>query len=359
VLSDVAAPVAEAFAGDANATYEVALEDLPILHPMDGHSQATLDINDKCNLFCPTCFRGTGGQKNSSSVMPLDKFDGVIRKVSAEGYRNITLVNWTEPFLCKTIDQYIGLVKQYGLNCWLSSNLSLPPQQYADVMLRALAAGLDILFVSVSGFTQETYRINHVGGRLDWVKENLAMLSRARRERKFATSVWLRYLQWPYNEGEAPAWRELCASLNLGFEAIPAFGDPLTPQSDAASFKREVDFRMAGGGGMRFDPLVPSAVPDFEPAVHTEDDVAAPEPSTPPTEVCTLIADRLVVDSKGDAYLCCAYPNEPRLKIGPYTELSAKDLFLKRLNHEFCKTCAFPTRLVTDEDLEKIGPYFT
>ena len=54
-----------------------------------------IDVIDKCNLQCPTCFRGTGAQKNTQAAMPLDKFSAVVAEAVAEGYPNICLINWT------------------------------------------------------------------------------------------------------------------------------------------------------------------------------------------------------------------------------------------------------------------------
>jgi hypothetical protein len=357
ISRDVAATPAD------RASPGAVLDDLPILNPRNGDRHADMDINDKCNLSCPTCFRGVGSQKNTSALMPLEKFREVANKLTAEGYPNISLINWTEPFLCKTLDRYVAVVKECGPDCWLSSNLSLPPKQYADVMVGALAAGVDILFVSVSGFTQETYEINHVGGRIDWVKENLAMLARERRARRFTTSIWMRYLEWPYNAHEARLWRDVCQEFNVGFAEIPAFGDPQTPLPDANAFRKEVDFRMLHPEmAHRFDPLNPNAVPNISNEANIAISSRESAPATMasparqlPESLCPLILDRVAIDAKGDAYLCCAYPNEPRLKIGQYTELSEADLFLRRMDHEFCKTCSFPPRPVTDTDRKRFA----
>ena len=243
---------------EASLASEAEFKDLPILSPANAHIHADLDIIDKCNPFCPTCFRGAGGQKNTSSVMPIAKFEEVARKLSIKGYCNAALINWTEPFLCKTLDQYIKVVKHNNLDCRLSSNLSLPPREYAELMTGALASGVNILFVSVSGFHQETYQINHSSGRVNWVKENLAILAKARRARRFKTSIWLRFLEWPYNAQEGPLWRQLCQTLNVGFEAIPAHGAPKTPLPNANAFRHEVDYRLAyPGTKTKFNPLFP------------------------------------------------------------------------------------------------------
>jgi MoaA/NifB/PqqE/SkfB family radical SAM enzyme len=304
------------------------LDPPPLVAPQNGHRHADIDLIDKCNLRCPTCFRGVGAQKNSASSMPLDEFERVVKKFASEGYPNVSLINWTEPFLNKSLDQYIPFVNANGMQCWLSSNLSLPPDRYSGAMVSALAAGVDILFASVSGFSQQTYRINHVSGRMDWVKENLEILARARRHGAFTTSVWVRFLEWPYNSHEKADWVNFCQRIGLGFDAVPAHCDPLNPLPSFEAYRHEVSSRMA--------PEAKSGTRDIE------------------SKICELIADRVAVDAEGDAYLCCAFPNEPRLRIGKYTELSEDELLLRRVEHQYCDLCGITPRDMAGNDRERV-----
>src|SRR5437588_9716858 len=134
--------------------------------PSNGDIHLDIDIIDKCNLQCPTCWRGVAAQKNTSATMPLPRFREIVSKARAEGYPNVSLINWTEAFLCKTLHEYVAVVKEAGLDCWISSNLSLPPKEYSPAIIAALSSGVDILTVSVSGFTQSIYEINHKRGRI-------------------------------------------------------------------------------------------------------------------------------------------------------------------------------------------------
>jgi hypothetical protein len=170
--------------------------------PRNAEVHFDIDLLNKCNLQCPTCFRGVGAEKNAPGVLPLDHFREIVAKARAESYPNICLINWTEAFLLKNLDEYVRVVKEYpDLHCWVSSNLSLPPERYLPSIISALAAGIDILFISVSGWTQETYEINHKAGRVDWIKQNVAGISGASRDGRVKTNVCIRYLQWPYNGG--------------------------------------------------------------------------------------------------------------------------------------------------------------
>lgn len=299
-----------------------------------------IDLIDKCNLQCPTCFRGTGAQKNTSAALPLPKFREIVRKARREGYSNIGLINWTEAFLLTSLDQYVRVIKEFDLDCWVSSNLSLPPDRYLPSIISALESGIDILFVSVSGWTQAVYEINHKKGRVDWIRTNIAGIARQLRSGRIQTSVWIRYLEWPYNSHEKEPWQTLAEEYKIGFEAVPAHDDPFHPIASGNEYINYVSQLLQ----------------------TTE----APSPLLQvPEKACVLIMDRAALDSKGDAYLCCAYPNLPELRIGAYVEMGEEEFLLRRHLHPFCRACQAgtsrgllpepPTRTTTEQDRERFS----
>jgi hypothetical protein len=307
--------------------------------PSNGHLHADIDIIDRCNLRCPTCWRGVAAQKNTTTTMPLSRFREVVTKIRDEGYPNVALINWTEPFLCQTLHEYVPLVKEAGMDCWLSSNLSLRPNDYLPTILSTLSSGVDILFVSVSGFTQPIYEINHVGGRVDWIKTNLEAIAEQLRLRKLTTSVWIRFLEFPYNSHEKELWGEYARKLGIGFDPVPAHGDPNTPYS-----------------GSIFHQHVQNVMENYKnthPAKIAKE-ISLEEPVLPET-ICSLIADRLALDAKGDMYLCCAYPNAPDLRIGSYVDIDEGELLLQRYEHAFCTACEMPRRATTENDRERFA----
>jgi hypothetical protein len=353
--------------GIDNATNEEFTR--PIRRASNPDFHADIDLIDKCNLQCPTCFRGTAAQKNTSSTMPLSRFREIVNKLREEGFPNVALTNWTEPFLCKTLHEYVPVVKEAGLDCWLSSNLSLPPKNYLSTIIAALASGVDILFVSVSGFTQSVYEINHKGGRVDWIKSNLEGISQQLRTGKIKTGVWIRYLEFPYNSHEKAPWEDYAKRLGIGFDPVLAHGDPNKPLPSAEGFRQYVRDPLKSvdeldktdiaeiirdyGESIRLDPLC-----SHDHSISRLSSAKRPELSdlshNLPDTICSLIADRVAIDAKGDAYLCCAYPNAGELRIGSYLELSESELLLRRYTHPFCARCALPRRSATNADHDRL-----
>jgi len=286
-----------------------------------------IDIIDKCNLRCPTCVRGTQLLKNSAASMPIDLFKKIVEKAKSEGYDTIGVYNWIEPFLCKDLEKFVLIVKNTGLDCELSSNLSLKPASYFDNIQRALVKGVDRLTVSVSGYNQEIYQINHVGGNVSWIKENLEQIALLKRTNVIKTKVFLRFIQFDYNTEEEPLLRKYADSLGLEFEVIKGVG---YPSHSIDKYESENFYH--------------DRLKNFNPSRNHEGN----------GEICSLIMDTIAIDNQGDAYICCIYPYYSSLRIGPYLEMSKHDILLKRYSHPICPSCAFPRRKATANDCSKL-----
>jgi len=86
--------------------------------------------------------------------MPLEQFRQIVEKGKSEGAYRVDLLNWTEPFLCSNIHEYVAAVKDAGLPCGMSSTLSIKTIRTLEATLQ----NLDLLTVSMSGFEQDVLR---------------------------------------------------------------------------------------------------------------------------------------------------------------------------------------------------------
>jgi len=290
-------------------------------------SNCYIDIVDTCNLRCATCVRGTHLFAHSAKSMSINLFTKVIEKAKAEGYVVICLYNWSEPFLAKALPEYIAAVRDQGLWCEVSSNLSLQPQTYSNIIERSLAAGMGRLIVSVSGYSQAVYEINHAGGNISWVKENLEHISRLRRAGSISTVVSLRLIRFDYNAKEQDVLKEYADSLGLDFEALDGAGHPDHPIASYCS-----------------EEYLLNRLKKFNPARRFEKT----------GELCPLIMETISIDTEGDVYICCGNTNYPFLRIGAYLELPKDDILLKRYTHPICPSCTFPRRKATASDCKAL-----
>lgn len=286
-----------------------------------------IDIIDKCNLRCPTCVRGTQLLKNSATSMSVGLFKKIVEKAKTEEYDTIGMYNWIEPFLSKNLEDFISVIKNQSLFCEVSSNLSLKPASYFDNIRQALVAGIDRLIVSVSGYNQKIYQINHIGGNISWVKENLEKIALLKRENIISTKVQLRFIKFDYNIEEELVFEKYAKSLNIMFEVIDGVGHPEHPVNKYASENFYVD-----------------RLKNFTTLRSYEKN----------GEICPLIMDTIAINSEGDVYLCCAYPYYPSLRIGSYLETSKEEILLQRYSHPICSSCNFPRRKATANDCDKL-----
>jgi len=280
-----------------------------------------VDLIDACHLRCRTCVRGRRQLPNRADKMPLDLFERILDKARSEGYDTIGLYNWTEPFLNPRVDAYVEMVRAAGLTCEISTTLSF---RNRDALLeRSLRAGLNSLIVSVSGDTQAVHTVNHRGGDLDLVHDNLERVAALLDAPGVNTRVTLRYLRFPYNHDEEAAAAARAQRLGIGFDAFDASGDPRTIADDDSN---------------------PEA---FLERLRT---FTAEHNLEKRGEVCSQVMDMIVINARGRVVQCCAIPSYDFLEIGDYLDESKESLLLKRHKHPVCSDCAYPRRAATAID---------
>src|SRR5262245_55778284 len=120
-----------------------------------GPDIAWVDTIDACHLKCATCFRGVRAMQNSGRKMSLETFAVVAARLREQGFQRLGFFNWTEPFLNRHMEDYVATAKKAHFWVALSSTLSL---RHIDNLEETLAAGVDLLTVSLSGSDQETYQ---------------------------------------------------------------------------------------------------------------------------------------------------------------------------------------------------------
>ena len=288
-----------------------------------------IDIINKCNLSCPTCARGNGQIKSTQGVLDTKKFREIVKKGKYEGYSQVGLYNWTEPFLVKNLEKYVCISKEEGMRVRISSNLSLNKIPHLESTLRA---GVDELCVSVSGYYQDVYQINHKGGKIEVVFKHLRTLSRLLKQKKIDTSVNLRFIKFQYNHDCEEPLQRLAEKLGISFHTIPGTGNPLQ------DVKR--DYLMA-----HKKPVLLKA--NEEPVCGIKFD----------TGICNLLTHHVAINHEGNTFLCCCYPNHCGTYIGKYIDLNYNAILSLRYLHPKCKSCNMIRVPITNEEQEAIIAY--
>jgi len=190
----------------------------------------TLEPSDKCQLRCPTCVTGIENETRAKGDMTVfrsnraslthEMLDALLAEIG-EYLFLIVFYNFGEPLLNKDLPGLIRKAKAYGIETDINTNLSLPlsDERIEDL----LTSGLDYLYVSIDGFSQETYQIHRVGGNIELVKRNLERIVKARNRLGLSTSITYNFLVFSFNEHEAPAAQRYSEELGIHFNRRDAF----------------------------------------------------------------------------------------------------------------------------------------
>jgi len=170
----------------------------------------TIDPTNTCNLRCPLCPTGLGILKRERGLIALGDFHRLIDQIAPWSYL-LELYNWGESFLHPQIFDIISYAHERRMVVRLSSNLNRLNEEMA---LKTVRAGLDAIYVSVDGATEESYQSYRRRGKLETVLRNLQFLVDAKRScHADNPMIIVRLLVNRHNEHEVSAVRERALSI--------------------------------------------------------------------------------------------------------------------------------------------------
>lgn len=151
--------------------------------------EVRIEPTNLCNYTCVMCPRDS--HDRPKGYMPMTFYKSVVDEVHSMGAKQITLVNFGEPFIDPTLEDKIYYASQKGLRTYVISNASLfnrpSKSEFAKrsgkTMTKieaAVAAGLCELRLSFYGADKETYEEIMVRGKFEQVEENIRHMSSAR-----------------------------------------------------------------------------------------------------------------------------------------------------------------------------------
>lgn len=268
---------------------------------------ATIDIVDTCNLSCRTCMQEAFS--HSSGKMDFDLFLRILDKLQLMNIKQVELYNYTEPFLHPDVYDFMKEVKRRNLTLGISTNLSLKTIPNLEKCVDLLQPG-DWFVVTISGITKNVYDINHAGGNIDHVINNLKIISRSSQK----NMVTLRLLHFDYNEGELFRVAELANQLGISFQWFDANGNPFGDNEE----KRRIQAMVQDGVSLN--------------AIGTQFGEDLP--------YCRFIHCRnIVIDYLGNVEQCCLRVVRP-YNLGSFLEQDISVIQFKREISPVCYQCS-------------------
>lgn len=301
-----------------------------------------LEINSLCSLHCPTCTKGNPeGYDHETGVMDEVMMEKILDKIKSENPEAIVfLYGNSEPFLHRKLAECIASIKRRGLNAQLSTNLN-----YVHHLDETLAAGPDMIIISLSGFTQDVYVRGHAGGKIEKVKENMRLIAEANNKLPNKVNIQVNYHVYDYNHHEIDVMKSYAAGLGIGF---------FTSIARAISMENAIQYcRSKDPDATPFE--VQAGRPDWNHAlppvgktfIETMEHLRIPPDKArelyqhhPMSDVCPVGAGMLFTFIRHDGKTqLCACTADRRITLKDYLDTTPDELIEQRTGHAICKQC--------------------
>lgn len=173
----------------------------------------TIDPCSICMLKCPLCPTGQGKKGRVLARMKFSGFKKIIDEMRPYLYET-DLNNWGEPFLNREIFKMARYAHESRIWTSVNTNLNVPFSEKDAAEL--VKSGLDQLYVSADGITQEVYEKYRKGGKLETVFRNLKLVAKTKKELKSKTPVVIwQFLAMKQNEKQIPLLEEKRKELGV------------------------------------------------------------------------------------------------------------------------------------------------
>jgi len=294
--------------------------------------QLMLDPVNNCHLSCPGCL-------HTSNPAFARTFDWPGGRISLDAYRQfladygptawgVVLYNWGEPLLHKDLPALLREAKRYLLHTFISTNLSV--RFDAEALVRS---GLNFLFLSIDGATQEGYSRFRRGGDLALVLDNVkALVAAKRRLGSPVPFIFWRFLTFEHNLHEVETARRLAEELGVDqFSVTTPFAvdwdDPevriaTSPAEGTYVLRREASYVGPLDDWRTAELAEPEIEREFAlPWRERLGPAPQAEPSRSSAPTCRWLYQSLTLDARSRLFPCCMAPEHDKHKV--YGELAA------------------------------------
>ncbi|MCA9978760.1 MAG: radical SAM protein, partial [Anaerolineales bacterium] len=145
--------------------------------PVTHLAKLYIETTNHCNIDCATCMRSSWNVE--MGLMSDETFDQILHSLDAIGQpMDITFMGIGEPLAHPRTVDMIAQLKALGHRVEMVTNGTLLNEKRAEGLI---AAGLDVLWVSIDGATPENFGDIRLGAYLPQILDNIRQFSRLRR----------------------------------------------------------------------------------------------------------------------------------------------------------------------------------
>lgn len=175
-------------------------------------------VSNLCQLQCPLCPTGINILDYPPRIMPLDVFKAILTKVPFISV--LELYRSGEPFLNPDLAAMIRYAHDRKIKVIVSSHFSFSkPDTFFE---NIVTSGLEKLYISLDGATQESYAHYRIGGKYDLVMSNIEKLIETKnRLRSVKPEIIWQFLVNKFNEHEIEKARNIAKDLDIALDIRP------------------------------------------------------------------------------------------------------------------------------------------
>ena len=300
-----------------------------------------LEINSLCSLHCPTCTKGVPeGYDHKTGIMDEELMEKILDKIAAENPKAMVMMYGnSEPMLHPRLPECVASVKRRGLNAQISTNLNSVRR-----LDELLAAGPDMIIISLSGFTREIYERGHAGGKIEKVKDNMRLIAEANAKIGQRINIAVNFHLYNDNQHEAPLMKEY--ATNLGIDFFTSYARAISMEN-AIQYNRSLDpdatpFEIQPGKpdyNSMLPPISQTYVDAMKRLVIPPTESQKMYENIPAPPECPIGTMFCFIRHDGKTEMCACVADR-RLVLGDFLDTTQDERTAQRMNHPVCQQCS-------------------
>ncbi len=182
----------------------------------------SLELWNECNAGCLFCRDAKGLIYNvnpeapmkgaiSKGKMPPAMAMDIISQVKRDALIAVLYTNG-EPLLYKELPAVVRHATDNGVMTMIATNGLLFTEENARAILEA---GIDLIKIQLSGYTQDIYGIQIRYGNVEKLKDNIRMLARLNTEGDHRALILIDFISYAYNQHQVKLVKQFCDELGV------------------------------------------------------------------------------------------------------------------------------------------------
>lgn len=179
---------------------------------------AYIEPTNFCNLNCPGCPTGMGIPSNrKKTLLTFEQFKTFLDQIKDFVF-SINFSNWGEPFLNSQIFDMVEYAHGKHIRTCMDTNFGIKLSERKVYTM--VNSGLDLITISLDGFSQKSYEKYRRGGNVNLVINNIKRVAKVKERLKSNTpEIEIQFLKFSHNIHEIGLVKDFSKKVGARFVA--------------------------------------------------------------------------------------------------------------------------------------------